>query len=78
MSIGDALTAALTIVALVVVVGWAFRRGPELRTVVCLAVFPTLLIALQMQNSVGAYLSTTEVAATQGRYYFPRSSASSC
>lgn len=71
VSIGDTLTAVLTIVALVVVLGWAFRRGPGLRTVVCLAVFPALLIALQMQNSVGAYLSTTEVAATQGRYYFP-------
>jgi len=71
VSIGDTLTAVLTVVALVVVAVWAFRRGPELRTVLCLAVFPALLIVLQMQNSVGAYLATTEVAATQGRYYFP-------
>ncbi|ROP60396.1 DUF2142 domain-containing protein [Curtobacterium sp. ZW137] len=71
VSIGDLLTAVLTVVTLVVVVVWAFRRGPERTAVVCLAVFPALLVALQMQNSVESYLTTTEVAATQGRYYFP-------
>ena len=71
VSIGAVLTAVLTVVALGVVVGWGFRRGPELRAVLCLAVFPALLVAGQTWTSANAYLSTTFVAATQGRYYFP-------
>lgn len=71
VSIGDLLTAVVTIVVLVVLVGWAFRRGPELRAVLCLAVFPALLIGIQNRTSAHSYLTTTEVAATQGRYYFP-------
>jgi len=71
VSMGDMLTAVLTIVVLVVLVGWAFRRGPDLRVALCLAVFPALLIGIQNETSAGAYLRTTEVAATQGRYYFP-------
>ncbi|GGL09270.1 4-amino-4-deoxy-L-arabinose transferase-like glycosyltransferase [Curtobacterium luteum] len=71
VTIGDLLTAVITLVALVVLLGWAFRRGPELRTLTCLAVFPALLIAIQNRTSAHSYLTTTEVAATQGRYYFP-------
>ncbi|MBF4602360.1 DUF2142 domain-containing protein [Curtobacterium sp. VKM Ac-2884] len=71
VSMGDLLTAVLTIIVLVVLVGWAFRRGPDLRVALCLAVFPALLIGIQNETSAGAYLRTTEVAATQGRYYFP-------
>lgn len=71
VSIGDLLSAVLTLVALGVVVVWAYRRGPALRAVVCLSVFPALLVAGQTWTSANAYLSTTFVAATQGRYYFP-------
>lgn len=75
VSIGDLLTAVLTIVAVVVVVGWAFRRprsGPDTRaTAWCLAVLPLLLLALQTASSARAYLDTTQVAGTQGRYLFP-------
>lgn len=71
VSMGDMLTAFLTIVVLIVLIGWAFRRGPDLRVALCLAVFPALLIGIQNETSAGAYLRTTEVAATQGRYYFP-------
>ncbi|ROP64309.1 DUF2142 domain-containing protein [Curtobacterium sp. PhB115] len=71
VSMGDLLTAVLTIIALVVLVGWAFRRGPDLRVALCLAVFPALLIGIQNRTSAHSYLTTTEVAATQGRYYFP-------
>ncbi|MBT2503068.1 DUF2142 domain-containing protein [Curtobacterium sp. ISL-83] len=71
VSIGGVLTAVLTVVALGVVLVWGFRRGPERRAVVCLAVFPALLIAGQTWTSATSYLSTTFVAATQGRYYFP-------
>jgi 4-amino-4-deoxy-L-arabinose transferase-like glycosyltransferase len=71
VSIGDLLTSLLTLVALVVVVAFAFRRAPDRRTVLVLAVFPALLIAIQTYTSAHAYLTTTEVAATQGRYYFP-------
>ncbi|MEK6309621.1 MAG: DUF2142 domain-containing protein [Curtobacterium sp.] len=71
VSIGDLLTAALTVVALVVVVGWAFRRSPGRRSVVVLAVFPALLVLLQTASSWRAYLDTTAVAGTQGRYFFP-------
>lgn len=71
VTIGDVLTGVLTIVALLAVVLFAFRRGPELRAVVVLAVFPALLIGIQTYTSAHAYLTTTEVAATQGRYYFP-------
>ena len=71
VSIGDTLTAVLTAVALVVLVGWAFRRGPTLVPAVCLAVFPGLLLLLQTASSARAYLDTTEVAGTQGRYLFP-------
>ena len=71
VSIGDVFTGVLTLVTLAAVVGFAFRRGPELRAVVVLAVFPALLIGIQTYTSAHAYLTTTEVAATQGRYYFP-------
>jgi len=71
VTIGDLFTAVLTLVALVVLVGWAFRRGPDLRVALCLAVFPALLIGIQNRTSAHSYLTTTEVAATQGRYYFP-------
>jgi 4-amino-4-deoxy-L-arabinose transferase-like glycosyltransferase len=71
VSIGAVLTAVLTVVALGVVLVWGFRRGPERRAALCLAVFPALLIAGQTWTSATSYLSTTFVAATQGRYYFP-------
>jgi hypothetical protein len=75
VSIGDLLTAVLTVVAVVVVLGWAFRRprsGPDTRPMAwCLAVFPLLLLALQTASSARAYLDTTQVAGTQGRYLFP-------
>ncbi|MDM7892723.1 DUF2142 domain-containing protein [Curtobacterium caseinilyticum] len=71
VSIGNLLTAVLTVVALGVVLVWAFRRSPVRPAVVCLAVFPALLVAGQTWTSAHAYLSTTFVAATQGRYYFP-------
>lgn len=89
VSIGDTATALLTVLALVVVVGWAFRRrtphgpapeagsarsalvAPGRRVLVVLAVFPALLVALQTASSWRAYLDTTQVAGTQGRYFFP-------
>ncbi|ROQ06893.1 MULTISPECIES: DUF2142 domain-containing protein [unclassified Curtobacterium] len=71
VSIGDTLTAVLTVVALVVVLGWAFRRGGTAIPARCLAVFPALLLLLQTVSSAQAYLRTTEVAGTQGRYVFP-------
>ncbi|KTR03390.1 DUF2142 domain-containing protein [Curtobacterium luteum] len=71
VSIGDLLTAVVTIVVLAVVVGWAYRHGPQLRTAVCLSVFPLLLVLIQNETSIHAYLTKAEVAATQGRYYFP-------
>ncbi|PCN49274.1 hypothetical protein Csp2054_03595 [Curtobacterium sp. 'Ferrero'] len=82
VSIGDTATALLTVLALVVVVGWAFRRrtarGPGVHRsaldrsgLVVLAVFPALLVALQTASSWRAYLHTTQVAGTQGRYFFP-------
>jgi 4-amino-4-deoxy-L-arabinose transferase-like glycosyltransferase len=71
VSIGDLLTSLLTLVALVAVVVFAFRRGAGRREVLVLAVFPALLIGIQTYTSAHAYLTTTEVAATQGRYYFP-------
>ncbi|MBA8991699.1 4-amino-4-deoxy-L-arabinose transferase-like glycosyltransferase [Curtobacterium pusillum] len=75
VSIGDLLTAVLTIVAVLVVLLWAFRRprvGADTRaTAWCLAVFPALLLVLQTASSARAYLDTTQVAGTQGRYVFP-------
>ncbi|SDQ72900.1 Predicted membrane protein [Curtobacterium sp. UNCCL20] len=75
VSIGDLLTAVLTIVAVLVVLLWAFRRprsGPDTRAAAwSLAVFPVLLLALQTASSARAYLDTTQVAGTQGRYLFP-------
>lgn len=75
VSIGDLLTAVLTVVAVVVVLLLAFRRprsGPDTRaTAWCLALFPALLLVLQTASSARAYLATTQVAGTQGRYLFP-------
>ncbi|WP_144714021.1 DUF2142 domain-containing protein [Curtobacterium pusillum] len=75
VSIGDLLTAVLTIVAVLVVLLWAFRRprtGPDTRAAAwSLAVFPALLLLLQTASSARAYLDTTQVAGTQGRYVFP-------
>jgi 4-amino-4-deoxy-L-arabinose transferase-like glycosyltransferase len=75
VSIGDLLTAVLTVVAVLVVLLWAFRRprtGPDTRAAAwSLAVFPALLLLLQTASSARAYLDTTQVAGTQGRYVFP-------
>jgi len=70
VSIGDGLTAALTVVALAVVVLFAFRR-PDLGTSLVLVSFPAVVLLVQTATSVRAYLTTTEVAGTQGRYAFP-------
>ncbi|MCM3506245.1 DUF2142 domain-containing protein [Curtobacterium sp. ODYSSEY 48 V2] len=71
VSIGDLLTALLTVVTVAVVALFAFRAGPLRRPAVVLAVFPALLVVVQTATSARGYLTTTEVAATQGRYYFP-------
>lgn len=76
VSIGDLLTAVLTVVAIVVVLLWAFRRPrgvqPDTRPAAwALLVFPGLLLLLQTASSARAYLDTTQVAGTQGRYLFP-------
>lgn len=65
------LTVGLTVVAVALVVGWAFRRSPVRRAVVVLAVFPVLLLAAQTVTSLRAYLDTAQVVGTQGRYLFP-------
>ncbi|QCR43905.1 hypothetical protein C1N91_10555 [Curtobacterium sp. SGAir0471] len=70
VSIGDGLTAALTAVALAAIVLFAFRRA-GLGTSVVLAAFPAAVLLLQTATSARAYLTTTEVAGTQGRYAFP-------
>jgi hypothetical protein len=65
------LTVGLTVVAVALVAGWAFRRSPVRRAVVVLAVFPVLLLAAQTVTSLRAYLDTAQVVGTQGRYLFP-------
>ena len=70
VTVGDGLTAALTAVTLLVIIAFAFRRV-DLRTSLVLVSFPALVLLVQTATSARAYLTTTEVAGTQGRYAFP-------
>ncbi|QQD75233.1 glycosyltransferase family 39 protein [Curtobacterium sp. YC1] len=69
--IAQVLIDGLTVVCLLGIIVWAFRRGPSLRPAIVLASFPVILIALHMQSGWSGYMKNTIVAGTQGRYYYP-------
>lgn len=61
--------AALSVVALGVLLVWGFRRGSR-RTAWMLAVLPLLTLVAGFQNNWSTYLRTTTIGGIQGRYYF--------
>ncbi|MCJ1713372.1 glycosyltransferase family 39 protein [Curtobacterium sp. VKM Ac-2922] len=70
-AVSPVLSDVATVLTVVVLVAYAFRRGRTLVPAVVLAVFPLLLILLQTATTWSSYLRTTGVNGTQGRYYFP-------
>lgn len=64
------LTDTLTVVAVGVVVGWAFRRSPVRDVAIVMAVLPAVTLAFQLQNTFASYDETQVIAGVQGRYLF--------
>ena len=64
------LTDSLTVIALAVIVGWAFRRSPVRDVAIVMTVLPALTLISQLQNNFAAYDSTQLIAGAQGRYLF--------
>lgn len=60
-----------TVLGIAVIAVFAFRRGRTLVPAITLAVLPVVILVLQTQTTWSAYLRSTEIAGTQGRYYFP-------
>ncbi|QKS16116.1 glycosyltransferase family 39 protein [Curtobacterium sp. Csp2] len=65
------LSDVATVLCVVVLVAFAFRRGRTFVPALLLAVLPLLLVLLQTATTWSSYLRTTGVNGTQGRYYFP-------
>lgn len=61
--------AALSVVAIGVVIVWGFRSGSR-RTAWLLALLPLFTLAAGLQNNWSTYLRTTTIGGIQGRYYF--------
>ena len=64
------LTDSLTVIALAVIVGWAFRRSPVRDVAIVMTILPGLTLISQLQNNFAAYNSTQLIAGAQGRYLF--------
>ncbi|ROS61816.1 putative membrane protein DUF2142 [Frigoribacterium sp. PhB160] len=62
---------SLTVVALLVVACWAFRRVRGGRAVVLLAVLPVVIAAAMLGNGWNTYDQTQGVYGVQGRYLYP-------
>ena len=70
-AVSPVLSDVATVLCVVTLVAFAFRRGRTLVPAVVLAVLPALLVLLQTATTWSSYLRTTGVNGTQGRYYFP-------
>lgn len=70
-AVSPVLSDVATVLCVVVLVAFAFRRGRTLAPALVLTVFPVLLVLLQTATTWSSYLRTTGVNGTQGRYYFP-------
>ncbi|WP_144714050.1 DUF2142 domain-containing protein [Curtobacterium pusillum] len=64
------LTDSLTVIALAVIVGWAFRRSSNRTAALVMLITPVITVASQLQNNFSAYDSTQIIAGAQGRYLF--------
>jgi len=64
------LTDALTVLSLVVVIGWAFRRSPQRDVAIVMALLPALTLVVQVQDNFRSYDDTQVIAGVQGRYLF--------
>jgi hypothetical protein len=64
------LTDTLTVLALAVIVGWAFRRSPLRDIAIVMTVLPGLTLLIQMQDNFQSYDDTQIIAGAQGRYVF--------
>jgi len=64
------LTDSLTVIALAVIVGWAFRRTAQRSRAIVLLVLPALTLVIQLQNNFSSYDDTQLIAGAQGRYLF--------
>lgn len=64
------LTDSLTVIALAVIVGWAFRRSAARTPALVLLITPAITLVIQLQNNFASYDSTQIIAGAQGRYLF--------
>lgn len=66
----NVVTDSLTVIAVGVVVAFAFRRGPHRRAAVTLAVLPAVTLALLLETTWKAFDRTALIYGIQGRYFF--------
>jgi hypothetical protein len=64
------LTDSLTVIALAVIIGWAFRRSSNRTITLVMLITPVITLVSQLQNNFAAYDSTQIIAGAQGRYLF--------
>lgn len=64
------LTDTMTVLALAVVVGWAYRRSPVRDVAVVMTILPAITVLSQLQNNFASYDDTQLIAGAQGRYLF--------
>ncbi|MBA8991684.1 hypothetical protein FHW23_002962 [Curtobacterium pusillum] len=64
------LTDSLTVIALAVIVGWAFRRSANRTAALVMLITPAITLVIQLQNNFASYDSTQIIAGAQGRYLF--------
>ncbi|WP_186317704.1 DUF2142 domain-containing protein [Curtobacterium sp. 9128] len=69
-AIAPLTSAVVSIVLLVVLVGWAFRRDGRLVPAIVLTALPVLVFAAQTWTVWRTYVDSTVVGGTQGRYYY--------
>lgn len=65
-----AVTDALTVLAVGVVIAFAFRRGASRRYSIALAVLPTVTLLLLIYTTWRVYGKTARVYGVQGRYFY--------
>ncbi|ROQ36646.1 putative membrane protein DUF2142 [Frondihabitans sp. PhB188] len=66
----NVVTDTLTVLAVGIVIAFAFRRGVNRRTALALAVMPTVTLALLLFNIWRIFDRTARIYGTQGRYFY--------
>lgn len=65
------ITSALTVIALVVIAAYAFRRSPDRGKIIAIAILPVAVIGVFLYQRWIGYGRTQQTGGLQGRYFFP-------